>query len=176
MWQFQEWRNNHSPQYKAGGSKKLYHSILVAFFNEILLGEWFFKFSANIKQNLLKAWQIFHPCICPPQKFTPNLPWKCAKTQKERPVSQALFFRESCCVSFHPSSPIFTHLHITKHFYVPRKISLGNGLEVDVIEMPAHFMERWAYDSRHTSWVGWEVILVEGRNPANHLGCKQLCK
>jgi len=27
-------------------------------------------------------------------------------------------------------------------------LSGSNGLEVDVIEMPAHFMERWAYDSR----------------------------
>lgn len=109
----------------------------------------------------VKSLANISPMHLPSPKIYPNLPWKCAKTQKERPVSQALFFRESCCVSFHPSSPIFTHLHITKHFYVPRKISLGNGLEVDVIEMPAHFMERWAYDSRHTSWVGWEVILLK---------------
>ena len=106
-------------------------------------------------QHLSKAGKYFTHGFALPKKLNQTAPETRPFRQKGKACLPTTIFRGGVAVSFtkgvyffHPSSSIFTSP--PPFLYVPpTKISLGNGLEVDVIEMPAHFMERWAFDSRH---------------------------
>ena len=43
----------------------------------------------------------------------------------------------------------------------------GFGLELDVLEMPAHFMERWAYDARTAMITGDDIFVPRGGSYPN---------